>query len=54
MKKIIDDVQITFVCNDCDSEEVCSVDEAVYNGPPLCPKCNYENAMEISNYYIEE
>ena len=54
MKKIVDNVQITFVCNDCNSEEVCSVDEAVYNGPPLCPKCNYENAMEISNYYIEE
>ena len=56
MKQTIksDDIQITFVCGDCDFEESCSVSEAVYNGPPLCPRCNYDNEMKISHFYIEE
>lgn len=49
-----DDINITFVCDDCDYEESCSASEAVYNGPPLCPKCNHENEMTISHFYIEE
>jgi len=59
-----DDIDITFVCNDCNYEESCSASEAIYNGPPLCPKfyngpplcpkCNYDNEMEISHFYIEE
>ena len=54
MKIIDSEVQITFVCDDCGHEESCSVSEAVYNGPPLCPKCAYDNEMEILHYYIEE
>lgn len=56
MKTIIksDTIQIAFVCDYCDYEESCSASEAVYNGPPLCPKCDYDNRMKISYYYIEE
>ena len=41
------DVILVFECDDCNEiqKEMASV--AVYNGAPLCPKC--ENIMELSH-----
>jgi len=41
-----------FDCDECNAKEHCSVSEAIYNGPPMCPECNVE--MEISHIIVED
>ncbi len=35
------DVQLVFECDKCGSKETCDVFEAVYNGAPMCTKCEH-------------
>ena len=46
------DVSVEFECEKCGETEACNVSEAIYNGPPICVKCDVGEEMEISRCYI--
>lgn len=55
MKKILEEsnVFVHFECGRCQkNRDICTVDEAVYNGAPMCVDCQEE--MEILECYTEE
>lgn len=54
MKKSIDFIRLSFSCEDCETEESSvPISEAIYNGPPLCPKCEREMSIDSELLILE-
>lgn len=48
------EIQIYFSCENCGHIETTNVNEAVYNGPPICLECACEDEMCMDHCFVED